>query len=113
MIAPRQASSRFLIMMFRVFFARTLPASSIPKPHCMKKTVTPAQISQKVSASAAARKSGLPSPASFARTCVRLPSSQARRSSTVAGIAMSPSTCGDAARTAVGGAIFRRHRVWW
>ena len=85
-----------------MFFARTLPASSIPKPHCMKKTVTPAQISQKVSASAAARKSGLPSPASFARTCVRLPSSQARRSSTVAGIAMSPCEVGRCGRRGVG-----------
>ena len=28
-----------------MFLRRTLPASSMPKPHCMKKTVTPAQIS--------------------------------------------------------------------
>ena len=52
--------------MFRVFFARTLPASSMPKPHCIKKTVTPAHISQNVSASDAERKIALPVPSSLA-----------------------------------------------
>ena len=45
MTAEMEVSSRFLRRMFFVFLRRTLPASSMPKPHCMKKTVTPAQIS--------------------------------------------------------------------
>ena len=41
MIAPTHASSRFLRRMLRVFFVRTEPASSMPKPACMKKTSEP------------------------------------------------------------------------
>lgn len=40
-IAPIQASSRFLRRMFFVFLVRTEPASSKPKPACMKKTNAP------------------------------------------------------------------------
>jgi hypothetical protein len=40
-MAPMQASSRFLRRMFFVFLVRTEPASSRPKPACMKKTREP------------------------------------------------------------------------
>ena len=40
----------FLRRMFFVFLARTVPASSRAKPHCMKKTRKPQSMSQKVSA---------------------------------------------------------------
>ena len=97
MIAPTHASSRFLRRMFFVFLRRTLPASSMPKPHCMKKTVTPAHISQNVSASDAERKIALPVPSSlawmfatseatpvtFCWTPTRVDSRKARRSSIV------------------------------
>ena len=41
MTAPMQASRRFLSRMLRVFLVRTEPASSMPKPACMKKTSAP------------------------------------------------------------------------
>ena len=44
MIAPMHASSRFLRRMLRVFFVRTEPASSMPKPACMKKTSEPTKM---------------------------------------------------------------------
>ena len=40
-MAPMQASRRFLRRMFFVFLVRTEPASSRPKPACMKKTRLP------------------------------------------------------------------------
>ena len=35
--APMHVSSRFFRRMFRVFFTRTAPTSSIPKPACIRK----------------------------------------------------------------------------
>jgi len=47
--APREASNRFLSIMSCVDLEDTAPASSMPKPHCMKKTRLPQKMSQKLS----------------------------------------------------------------
>ena len=42
-------SARFLAMMFPTFLARVIPASTMPKPACIKNTKMPAMNTQRLS----------------------------------------------------------------